>query len=273
MKFSIITINYNNYKGLKKTIDSVISQTFTDYEYLIIDGGSTDGSRDLIEQYQDHFAYWCSEPDKGIFNAMNKGIDHAKGDYLLFLNSGDWFYDNLVLNNVYKTGSKADVISGYAIRADNGNIYQKHNENVLMMLITKCSFAHQATFIKRELFDNYRYDENYRIASDWKSWYDFIIFQNHSFEYIDVNVSWMDMTGISSNPEFANSTNAETETILHSLFPKEVILNLNEYGKMYNLPITDNIIFLKSHSQKSYALCRTFVKVVTNLYKIVKGNN
>lgn len=270
-KFSIITINFNNYEGLKKTIDSVISQTFTDYEYIIIDGGSTDGSRELIEQYQDHFAYWCSEPDKGIYNAMNKGIDHSKGDYLLFLNSGDWLYDNNVLYNVQKTKSEADIISGYAIRADNGKKYQLHNDNVLMMLITRYSLAHQATFIKKELFNQYRYDENYKIASDWKSWFDFLIFRNHSLEYIDVYVSLMDMTGISSDPKFASSNTAETETILHSLFPNKVITNLKEYGKMYNLPIIENIMFLWSHSPKVYTFCQKLIIFATIVYKNIKG--
>ena len=91
MKLSIITVNLNNLEGLKKTYESVVSQTFTDYEWLVIDGGSTDGSREFIEQHQDKFAYWCSEPDKGIYNAMNKGIVRAKGEYLNFMNSGDYF--------------------------------------------------------------------------------------------------------------------------------------------------------------------------------------
>ena len=84
MKLSIITINYNNKAGLQRTIDSVICQTCKDFEWIVIDGGSTDGSKQLIEQYQSHFAYWCSEPDNGVYHAMNKGITHAKGEYLLF---------------------------------------------------------------------------------------------------------------------------------------------------------------------------------------------
>ena len=91
MKLSIITINYNNLAGLQRTIDSVVCQTWHDYEWIIIDGGSSDGSKELIEQYQEYITYWCSEPDKGIYNAMNKGIDHAHGDYLIFMNSGDAF--------------------------------------------------------------------------------------------------------------------------------------------------------------------------------------
>ena len=89
MKLSIITINYNNREGLKKTINSVINQTFRDFEYILIDGGSEDGSKEIILQHEAQFSYWRSEKDHGIYNAMNKGILAAKGDYLLFLNSGD----------------------------------------------------------------------------------------------------------------------------------------------------------------------------------------
>ena len=89
MKLSVITINYNNAEGLAKTMDSVFRQRFSDFEYIVIDGGSTDGSKDLIVNNQDKIAYWCSEKDSGIYNAMNKGIREASGEYLLFLNSGD----------------------------------------------------------------------------------------------------------------------------------------------------------------------------------------
>ena len=99
----IITINYNNVDGLRKTINSVISQTFRDFEWIVIDGGSTDGSKDLINQYVEYFSYSISEPDSGVYNAMNKGIKVAHGEYFIFLNSGDYFYDKNVLE-------KADLI-------------------------------------------------------------------------------------------------------------------------------------------------------------------
>ena len=89
MKLSVITINFNNRDGLRKTIESVVNQTYNDFEYIIIDGGSTDGSVDVIKEYADRIDYWVSEPDKGIYNAMNKGIDVAKGEYCIFMNSGD----------------------------------------------------------------------------------------------------------------------------------------------------------------------------------------
>lgn len=101
MRLSIITINYNNLEGLKKTVRSVMDQTWRDFEWIIIDGGSTDGSRELIEEVaarpDSQVSYWCSEPDKGIYNAMNKGTAKAKGEYYLFLNSGDSLYDNEII--------------------------------------------------------------------------------------------------------------------------------------------------------------------------------
>ena len=100
MTLSIITINYNDVHGLQKTINSVLSQTWKDYEWIIIDGGSTDGSKELIEKYQQHFSFWCSEPDKGIYNAINKGIAHAHGDYIQFLHSGDYLFEPTTLEKV-----------------------------------------------------------------------------------------------------------------------------------------------------------------------------
>ena len=98
-ELSIITINLNNCAGLQKTLDSVFAQTFTDYEYLVIDGGSTDGSAELIKKQENKFVYCVSEKDNGIYHAMNKGIRKATGDYLLFLNSGDYLVNDEVLSN------------------------------------------------------------------------------------------------------------------------------------------------------------------------------
>ena len=132
MKLSIITVNYNNRDGLQKTIDSVICQTFKDYEWIIIDGGSTDGSRELIEQYQDHFAYWCSEPDKGVYNAMNKGIAKAKGEYVNFMNSGDCFADANVLERLFADGYDEDIIAGL-VQLSNGKILNQNDENLVII--------------------------------------------------------------------------------------------------------------------------------------------
>ena len=111
MKFSIITINYNNCNGLQRTLDSVVSQTCKNFEWIVIDGGSSDGSRELIEQFQQEMTYWCSERDKGIYNAMNKGVEKATGDYCLFLNSGDNFCDSNVIKRLANQSFVADIVS------------------------------------------------------------------------------------------------------------------------------------------------------------------
>ena len=112
MKLSIITINLNNKNGLSETISSVIAQTFTDYEYIIIDGQSTDGSLEVIKQNANHINQWISENDHGIYNAMNKGLNLAKGEYCLFLNSGDSLYDSDVLQVLFSQSFTEDIISG-----------------------------------------------------------------------------------------------------------------------------------------------------------------
>ena len=110
MKYSIITVNYNNKEGLRQTIESVIHQTFRDFEFIVIDGGSTDGSADVLKEYDAQITYWVSEKDNGIYNAMNKGIAKATGDYLNFMNSGDCFYTSDVLESVANYESDADFI-------------------------------------------------------------------------------------------------------------------------------------------------------------------
>ena len=107
---SIITINFNDKIGLQRTFDSVFAQDYQDFEYIVIDGGSNDGSKELIENNAQKISYWISEPDKGIYNAMNKGILKATGEYLLFLNSGDHLYSHTVLEENYTRIENYDLI-------------------------------------------------------------------------------------------------------------------------------------------------------------------
>ena len=120
-KISIISINYNDAIGLKKTIDSVRIQKYTDFEYIIIDGGSTDGSLELIKENEGRINYWISEADKGVYNAMNKGILAAKGEYLLFLNGGDWFSNTESLGFLANNTGDFDIVFG--------NTYFYYSEN------------------------------------------------------------------------------------------------------------------------------------------------
>ena len=202
MKLSIITVNLNNRDGLQRTIDSVICQTFRDFEWIVIDGGSTDGSKELIEQYADHFAYWVSEPDKGIYNAMNKGIRVAKGEYLQFLNSGDCLYNNTTLDEVFSKGVKGDIIYGNcAVRNSNSTLHEIHYKPVFSLKIfLDGSFNHQSSFIKRELFDKELYDETLKIVSDRK----FFIrraLEGRVFTHVNHIIATFDTNGISSTQE------------------------------------------------------------------------
>lgn len=120
MKLSIITINYNNRDGLQHTIESVINQTSHEFEYIIIDGGSTDGSVDIIKQYTNQIDYWVSEPDRGIYHAMNKGIDIAKGEYCIFMNSGDLFHNTSSIKDSINHLDGTDIV--------NGNTFFPHGE-------------------------------------------------------------------------------------------------------------------------------------------------
>ena len=148
VKLSIITVNLNNLEGLKRTYESVVCQTFTDYEWIVIDGGSTDGSREFIEQHQDKFAYWCSEPDKGIYNAMNKGIVRAKGEYLNFMNSGDCFACEETLAGVFGRERTADILYGY-VAVDDVSILTEASrlmkQNIYWFDLIVHTFPHQGS--------------------------------------------------------------------------------------------------------------------------------
>jgi glycosyltransferase involved in cell wall biosynthesis len=167
-KLSIVTINFNNLKGLKNTVESVINQTWKEFEYIIIDGGSTDGSAEYISDMQEHFEYWVSERDKGIYNAMNKGINIANGEYLLFLNSGDFFVDNEVLSKIFQfiAAEKFDLYF-FSVQRHWGVREIFPYPNFKKRLLNGENVPHQASFIKKSLFSRFGlYSEYYKICGD-----------------------------------------------------------------------------------------------------------
>lgn len=240
MKVSIVTINYNNKEGLCKTIDSVVCQTYKDYEWIVIDGGSSDGSKALIEQYGGHFSFWCSEPDKGIYNAMNKGIAQAHGDYLLFLNSGDCLHDNEVLAKFNSLNSNVDIIAGISVSQETGEPMKVFDEDILRQLYYD-SLNHQATFIKRSLFEKHKYNEENKIASDWEFFVQTILIDGCSYEYSSIIVADFDTTGISNQSQWVKTQKQERKEILEKYFSSYVrkdivnyfsICSSSEYKKM-----------------------------------------
>ncbi len=205
MKLSIITINYNNLEGLKRTYESVVSQTCQDFEWIIIDGGSTDGSKEFIEEHQTQFSYWCSEPDKGIYNAMNKGIAKATGEYLQFLNSGDNLVDDNVVAEFLALGCNEDVVTGdMIIDGDENNVRKSPEEEDLdFERFYRGTINHSPSYIKKGLFERYGlYDESLRIVSDWKFFLETLVIHNCSYRRWDCKVSCFYTDGISESQKY-----------------------------------------------------------------------
>jgi glycosyltransferase involved in cell wall biosynthesis len=203
MKLTIITINYNNLEGLKQTFDSVFKQTFQDFDYIVIDGGSTDGSKAYIEAHQDKLYYWLSEKDNGVYNAMNKGILKANGEYLNFMNSGDVFYDSNVLDKVFSSNINQDTIYGDNM-VNYGNRLEKEIPPAFLsfeFLMETC-VNHQSTFFKRSLFSNsFLYSEDLKISSDWEFFAYNIIIKGATYKKIDEIICIYDKLGFSSQKE------------------------------------------------------------------------
>lgn len=218
MKLSIITINYNNAIGLEKTIESLIEQSFQEYEYIVIDGGSDDDSKAVILKNQSHISTWCSEKDTGVYNAMNKGILRATGEYLLFLNSGDYLHDSKVLEEVILTLTGEDIIYGDLLYVYNG---VKREVCVYPAILDfyyflEHSLGHPSSFIKRNLFQDSLYSENLKIVSDWEFFLKKIVLEEASYKHIDRIITAFSMGGISSQ---IDACNEERELVLHKLFP------------------------------------------------------
>lgn len=208
MKISVITINYNNCAGLVKTLQSVQFQTFNDFEHVIIDGGSSDCSKSVIEKYSREDRYpisWVSEADTGIYNAMNKGIKRAKGEYLLMLNSGDFLLNDKVLETVSCYLDGTDIIQGNTIQQYDSGTYRCRGygcSDISFADAVEANFLHQASFIRRTLHDQYGlYDESYKRSSDSYFFITCLALGNASFKYIDVDVTNFDTTGITSLTE------------------------------------------------------------------------
>lgn len=220
MKISIITVNYNDIEGLQRTFNSVFFQNYRAFEFIVIDGGSKDGSKKLIEQNTDKINYWISEPDSGVYQAMNKGILNAKGEYLFFLNSGDTFKDEFSLERIIPQLVGEDFIY-FDITSIDGN-----NKEVLTYP-DRLSFeylyddvpCHQSTFIKKEMFDKHGlYDENLRIVSDWKFFIMAVCKFNATYKHVSMIVSIFYKGGLSSSDGSYEKMKLERATVLENEF-------------------------------------------------------
>lgn len=220
---SIVTINYNNKDGLIKTFSSVFSQKWRDFEYIIIDGGSLDGSLEIIKENANSFSYWCSENDAGIYNAMNKGLNMATGEYILFLNSGDYLVSEHSLNLLQNKLGEADHIC-FNARTNLEDLSTKLStyctNNFDHLFFFKNTLYHPSTVSRLELFKKYGYfDESLKICSDWKFFYTTILKHGCTYRVINEYLSIYDNTGLSSLTVSQAVIEFEKRKVIENEFP------------------------------------------------------
>lgn len=261
MKLSVITINKNNRHGLIRTLQSVTDQTFGDYELIVIDGLSNDGSKEVIESYSDEISYWISEEDSGVYNAMNKGIDKAKGDYCLFLNSGDYLASRNILEIIFGLKLNQDILYG---KIELKGKVLSFPEELSLYNLRWGVLPHQASFIRKSLFVTYGYyTEKYKIASDWEFWLKTIVINNCSYKYIDLLITVQEPLGLSSKLDCD-----EGMEILLSLFPARII---SDYDNFKELDFYSNIELFKFLVRNRIIYnAINFFKKLSNLNKGIK---
>lgn len=267
MKYSIITVNLNNKVGLRRTIESVVAQKCQDFEYIIIDGGSTDGSVEVIKEYTGKIDYWVSEKDKGIYNAMNKGILVAHGEYLNFMNSGDTFHTLTILGDLLQYLT-VDILLGKAYTIQSGRLIAPHS-NLTLYNLCIYGFNHQATFYKADLFNNKKYDETLCLLSDWKFTMENIIFNQCSYCCIDQVVVDYDLSGLSSlNRDIAKE---EQRKILFSLLPPGIYKDYLFFSQI-RTPLLNDLPFLADKYRLHIFIVSVF-RLIVRFYKLFFGKN
>jgi glycosyltransferase involved in cell wall biosynthesis len=238
---SVITINYNNKEGLAETIKSVISQSYREIEYIVIDGGSNDGSVDVIKQYAGHISFWASEKDHGIYHAMNKGIQKATGEYLLFLNSGDYLSKEDSLHKIATSSNGEAIIYGDLIVKTSDSSWIKTLPSTLSFdFFLKDCLPHSATLIKKALFDQAGlYNEQNKIVSDWEFFMNVICKFNADYKHIGEPISVFMEDGISSHPKNEQLILQEKEKVL-----QQYVAFLPDYKLLNELKSELNLIKL-----------------------------
>jgi glycosyltransferase involved in cell wall biosynthesis len=201
-KITIVTVVYNGKKFIEKTINSVLNQTYTNIEYIIIDGNSTDGTKDIIYNYTNNKNVRIySENDNGIYDAMNKGINLATGDWINFLNAGDIFYNNEIIENIFsKNIHSASIIYGDLMVTYKNFSNIQIAKNLKLLKFGMC-FSHQSTFFKATFHKNYLYDITLKLASDYNFIYNSYI-SGYEFNYTNIIISNVISDGIADANRF-----------------------------------------------------------------------
>ena len=259
MNLSIITINRNNKEGLRKTMKSVFAQTNREFEYIVVDGASTDGSVDIIKEFAKCHATgnlspiaftWLSEPDTGIYNAMNKGVRMAHGEYTLMLNSGDYLVDEHVIERIMPELHTEDMIQGNIIVDFSDKTIRNRGygrSNISLFDVLDGYFLHQATFIRLSAIQQYGYyDEAYTISSDTYFFIKALGLNSATFRYIDLDIANFDPQGISSktdkellqikkkeNSQWRKQNIPQRIVELHDMAPRKILL----YDTLHRNPL------------------------------------
>ena len=243
MTLSIITINRNNAQGLEKTMRSVASQIDGDFGYVVIDGASTDGSVEVIRSFEASLGErlkWISEPDKGIYNAMNKGIGMATGDYLQFLNSGDSLVSDDItmrMTEALKSKGYPSILYGNMLKDIPGGKAIRDRcfagREISFLGFYTGSLNHSSAYIRRSLFNRYgMYDEGFKIVSDWKWFLQAIILGGEKPVYVDMDVTLFDMNGISEKNKALDKT--ERRRVLNELIPSTILTDYDRWALSIN---------------------------------------
>lgn len=262
MKISIITINRNNAAGLERTIKSVVEQSYGNIEYIIIDGASTDNSVKIIKNYAKRISYWISEKDKGIYNAMNKGVDAASGDYCLFLNSGDKLLTPDSLANVLESDDLEEDIICCDLFTNNDkicNFRSAPKNKPTKLYISMCNpFPHPSTLIKTSLIKKFRYNEESKVAGDWMFFYDAMIIDNVTYRHIPIPLSLFYLDGVSSldgNPK----GRAEGIKYLYKYMHPNIVSEIKDKKLRKEYLLASSSMFLNTGS---YNILYTIYKVL-----------
>lgn len=252
---SVITISFNALAHIEKTIQSVITQKYNKFEYIVVDGKSNDGTVSIIRKYDNSIDKWISEPDTGIYNAMNKAVKLATGKYCIFMNAGDTFLHDKVLYEVDKyLETDIDIISGNNIITQNNKLiaYYKAPKAITFNHLFNSSLCHQATFIKRELLIENPYDESLRMVSDWKFWIQTIVLKNSSYKNVNIDICNFDASGITYTQQEKGFI--EREKVFQELIPSRIISDYIFFNKKRSIIHRIYKLIQRKYMQYSYQL-------------------
>ncbi|CAI8311457.1 MAG: PGL/p-HBAD biosynthesis glycosyltransferase [Opitutia bacterium UBA7350] len=218
--FSIITVCLNAEREIRRTCESVVEQSFEDFEWIVVDGRSTDETMRILEEFRGKITSLISEKDNGIYDAMNKGLEKATGNYIVFMNGGDTFSSNKVLAKV-ASAPHADLLYGDIFFNEVGGKCEKFPNKLGPEYLLKKMLSHQAIFYNRELFLKFGvFDTSYRIAADYDLHVRLLKLARVTHYHITEPLAVFDLTGMSSDPKFRAIRKKENHRVRKQYFPK-----------------------------------------------------